>query len=105
MADRTPPNKGLVEFPSVFHMRITQEMKQAILSRGGASWLRSLVAANTRVPENVEPTSLPLVSPSIASDTPAKSPRGKRGTGDTSPKKGKPRRRVSLDKRKGRAVK
>lgn len=66
-----------IEFPKLFHFRVTVDMLDEIKGRGGAHWLRSLIAANTRPPADATP------------------PRGSR----------KRVRRVTLDKRKPRTVK
>ncbi len=109
---RSPPNKGRVEFPAVFHVRCTQAMAEEIRSRGGGPWVRSIVAANSRPPVDkpqVDPDQLPLpgvdVSPAIASDTRAPIGAPKRRVSRKGKSPGENRRRVSLDRKKPRRLK
>ena len=93
MSFRVPPNKGIIEFPCVLHVRCTHAMLDEVQARGGSRWIRALVAANTRPPAPVDPA--PIVSPGIPSDT---SPRIRKRVS----RKPAGAKRVSLDKRKRR---
>lgn len=59
MSFRTPPNKGVIQFPCVLHVRCTQAMLDEIQARGGGQWVRSLVEANSRPPADTVNASAP----------------------------------------------
>ena len=103
--DRSPPNKGHVEFPSVLHLRCTDAMREEVRARGGCRWLRSLIAANTRPPAAVDPPWLQAtgdpVGDTIGRET-TDHGKPRRRVSRRSPKPGK---RVSLDKGKQKRVK
>lgn len=55
MGWRVPPNKGVIEFPAILHIRVTQAMHAEVTARGGARWLRPIIEANTRPPPATSP--------------------------------------------------
>lgn len=102
MGWRVPPNKGIIEFPAILHVRVTQAMHDEVKGRGGARWVRAILEANTRpappAPAANTPTGVSQGKPGMSS--PAKRSRRVTRRRDL-PRSSK---RVTLDKKKRRGV-
>ena len=102
MSFRVPPNKGVIEFPAILHIRVTQAMHAEVTARGGARWLRPIIEANTRPP----PPAATMPGDKIGgADKRVTRMPAKRTHRVTRRQSGRPARSlVTLDKRKGRGV-
>lgn len=83
--------RSVINFPAIFHMKCTEEMKAQIHAHGGAGWVRAIIKANMAAPLTTphEPGDF---APAVPGNTPATTRRRKVTRG-------------RVDKRKGRKVK
>jgi hypothetical protein len=94
-----------VLFPTFFHLRCSEAMKQAIMARGGARWLRGVIQANLGAPFTDVPADA-----GVPFDGPVKALPARKRVKSRVSRGGKKistgvRQRVSLDKRKAHIVK
>lgn len=94
-----------IEFPSVFNIRCTPEMRDEIKARGGARWLRKLIEANTRPPVNQVPFDGPYTPQFPTGTFTGNAPVTRRIRSNTRKTPDGRRRNRRVDKRPGRRLK